>query len=103
MTVFVDGHFNVAGCQCGPTCEFPCWQRAGLTDQPCCPDCPPFDTQSDTDAPSAPITLDRSPIAVGEERCEVCGDRLNFAELARGGVPKCDGCLTEEQWEAVDG
>lgn len=30
-------------CQCdkhGRKCEFPCWQRAGLTIRPCCPDCP---------------------------------------------------------------
>lgn len=23
-------------------CEWPCWQRIGLTAQPCCPDCPPL-------------------------------------------------------------
>lgn len=21
-------------------CEWPCWQRIGLTETPCCPDCP---------------------------------------------------------------
>lgn len=23
-------------------CEFPCWQRVGMTTQPCCPDCAPL-------------------------------------------------------------
>lgn len=30
-------------CVCGPDCEFPCWQRDGLTTQACCPGCPPLD------------------------------------------------------------
>lgn len=44
--VLMDG---TASCMCdSPTprpdgrprnCEFPCWQRAGITDTPCCPDC----------------------------------------------------------------
>lgn len=29
------------GCHCTNTCEFPCWQRAGLTTLPCCPTCKP--------------------------------------------------------------
>jgi hypothetical protein len=24
-------------------CEFPCWQRVGLTSEPCCPGCAPLD------------------------------------------------------------
>jgi hypothetical protein len=33
------------GCVCdrGPEpCEFPCWQRIGLTSKPCCPGCAPL-------------------------------------------------------------
>lgn len=44
-TVFVDGKVNVVGCQCdkdGRLCEWPCWQRVGLTSVPCCPECPPL-------------------------------------------------------------
>jgi hypothetical protein len=42
-TVFMDGNRITPGtdrCVCGPDCEFPCWQRLGLTDQACCPGCP---------------------------------------------------------------
>lgn len=40
--IFMDGNRVTPGtekCVCGPECEFPCWQRLGLTDQPCCPRC----------------------------------------------------------------
>jgi hypothetical protein len=40
-------------CHCdedGRECEFPCWQRIGLTSQPCCPDCAPL---PDPEAPDA--------------------------------------------------
>lgn len=30
------------GCKCGPSCEFPCWQRLGLTTDPCCDTCAPL-------------------------------------------------------------
>lgn len=40
VSVFVDGNTNVRGCACGPECEFPCWQRVGLTTDPCCETCP---------------------------------------------------------------
>lgn len=33
------------GCHCdedGRVCEFPCWQRIGLTAEPCCPNCAPL-------------------------------------------------------------
>lgn len=43
--VFVDGDRvtpGTEGCKCGPRCEFPCWQRLGLTETPCCPDCSPL-------------------------------------------------------------
>jgi hypothetical protein len=42
---FVDGTRITAGsegcvCDRGPApCEFPCWQRIGLTATPCCPGC----------------------------------------------------------------
>jgi hypothetical protein len=42
---FLDGNRVTPGtecCVCGPDCEFPCWQRVGLTTQPCCPGCPPL-------------------------------------------------------------
>lgn len=31
-----------AGCHCTAACEFPCWQRVGLTDRPCCDGCAPL-------------------------------------------------------------
>ncbi len=33
------------GCHCdkdGKFCEWPCWQRIGLTSEPCCKDCAPL-------------------------------------------------------------
>jgi hypothetical protein len=42
MSAFVDGDRVTPGterCVCGPECEFPCWQRLGLTSEPCCPGC----------------------------------------------------------------
>jgi hypothetical protein len=33
---------TAAGCKCGPSCEWPCWQRTGLTSHPCCSDCRPL-------------------------------------------------------------
>lgn len=42
MAIFVDGDANVEECKCTGDCEFPCWQRVGLTVQPCCPGCPPL-------------------------------------------------------------
>lgn len=42
---FMDGNRVTPGtakCVCGPDCEFPCWQRIGVTDQACCPGCPPL-------------------------------------------------------------
>jgi hypothetical protein len=44
----VDGHRvtpGTEGCRCGPACEFPCWQRVGLTDRACCPGCQPLDDE----------------------------------------------------------
>jgi hypothetical protein len=40
--VFFDG--RIAGCVCDRDgwCEMPCWQRVGLTDDPCCPGCAPL-------------------------------------------------------------
>ena len=46
--VFLDGSRVTPGtekCKCdtdGRRCEFPCWQRLGVTDTPCCPDCAPL-------------------------------------------------------------
>lgn len=43
--VHVDGDRITAGtggCMCGPRCEMPCWQRVGITDQPCCQTCAPL-------------------------------------------------------------
>lgn len=37
---FFDG--NPEGCHCTSECGFPCFQRVGLTTQPCCPDCAPL-------------------------------------------------------------
>ena len=49
---FLDGSRvtpGASGCKCDSKeprpdgkprdCEFPCWQRVGMTDQPCCPGC----------------------------------------------------------------
>lgn len=40
-------------------CEFPCWQRLGLTAEPCCPGCPPLDP------PDEPKVADVVPIGRG--------------------------------------
>lgn len=37
--VFVCGKIDMPECKCGPDCEFPCWQRVGLTDEPACGSC----------------------------------------------------------------
>ncbi len=44
MSTFLDGNVNYPSCRCTPDCEMPCWQRVGLTDEPCgvC-GCDPFD------------------------------------------------------------
>lgn len=50
--IFVDGNRVTPGtekCKCGPECEMPCWQRIGLTDQPCCPDCGPLPPKEESD------------------------------------------------------
>jgi hypothetical protein len=45
---FIDGTRitpGTDGCRCdlnGEVCEWPCWQRIGLTEIPCCKDCPPL-------------------------------------------------------------
>jgi hypothetical protein len=31
------------GCHCTASCEFPCWQRVGLTSDPCCKQCAPIE------------------------------------------------------------
>ncbi len=54
--IFADGSRatpGTEGCKCdskGPcpdgkprNCEFPCWQRLGMTSEPCCPDCAPLE------------------------------------------------------------
>lgn len=38
-----------AGCKCGRLCEWPCWQRAGLTAEPCCKTCAPLPAVDDED------------------------------------------------------
>lgn len=45
--IFADGPGFTIGtenCRCGSTCDWPCWQRLGITEEPCeeC-HCPPFD------------------------------------------------------------
>jgi hypothetical protein len=45
--IFADGTRVTTGtekCQCdkGKLCEWPCWQRIGITSEPCCPGCPPL-------------------------------------------------------------
>lgn len=30
------------GCNCTEDCPMPCWQRVGLTEEPCCSDCAPL-------------------------------------------------------------
>jgi hypothetical protein len=50
--VFVDGNHNTPGCGCNGACEFPCWQRAGLTQHGCRDGhkpCPPLPTTFDED------------------------------------------------------
>lgn len=45
MSMFMDGDRVTPGterCVCGPDCEFPCWQRIGLTETPCCKGCAPL-------------------------------------------------------------
>lgn len=47
------------GCVCNELCEWPCWQRIGLTDQACCEDCqplPPLDDESPRPAPAVDQT-----------------------------------------------
>jgi hypothetical protein len=57
---FIDGSRITPGtekCMCDSTvplpfgqqrdCEFPCWQRLGLTSSPCCPDCAPLPEPGD--------------------------------------------------------
>lgn len=42
---FLDGDRVTPGtekCVCGSDCEFPCWQRLGLTTTPCCKGCAPL-------------------------------------------------------------
>jgi hypothetical protein len=45
---FLDGSRTTPGtegCRCdtdGRVCSWPCWQRIGLTSEPCCPDCAPL-------------------------------------------------------------
>lgn len=39
------------GCVCTPLCEWPCWQRVGITDQACCPDCQPLPPIEEDDDP----------------------------------------------------
>jgi hypothetical protein len=34
---------NPQGCACTSACEFPCWQRVGLTNQRCCAGCAPVE------------------------------------------------------------
>lgn len=49
-TIFVDGTAVTKGCQCdkdGKLCEFPCWQRIGLTADPCCEGCAPLPSVED--------------------------------------------------------
>jgi hypothetical protein len=48
--VFFDG--VRPGCRCDQNpepCEMPCWQRVGLTAEPCCPGCAPLPALDDED------------------------------------------------------
>lgn len=60
MTTFIDGSRITPGterCMCDSKvprpdgrprdCEFPCFQRIGLTTDPCCPDCAPLPGDED--------------------------------------------------------
>jgi hypothetical protein len=60
-------------------CEFPCWQRVGLTSEPCCPGCAPLDdpapepmatVTSLAGSPSGKETPEQDP----HFRCVVCQD-----------------------------
>jgi hypothetical protein len=59
--VFVDGTGITPGtekCQCGPECEFPCWQRLGLASA--CTECgclpfPAEDDQADEELHGNPV------------------------------------------------
>jgi hypothetical protein len=42
-------------------CEMPCWQRVGLTSEPCCPGCPPLPEPDDQIAPVTRIGGPRHP------------------------------------------
>lgn len=35
------------GCRCSTDCEFPCFQRVGLTSEPCCSGCRPLPSMSE--------------------------------------------------------
>jgi hypothetical protein len=35
-SLLVDGPAVTAGCECGPACEMPCWQRIGTDPEPGC-------------------------------------------------------------------
>lgn len=57
--MFVDGSRVTPGtekCMCDTghrRCEFPCWQRIGLTTDPCCPDCAPLPSIEDEEEAEA--------------------------------------------------
>lgn len=53
---FIDGNRVTPGteqCVCGPECEFPCWQRIGLTVVPCCKGCAPLPSDDDFEQSAA--------------------------------------------------
>jgi len=40
--ILLDGDRLMPGCVCTSGCEFPCWQRIGIDDEPCCAGCAPL-------------------------------------------------------------
>jgi hypothetical protein len=44
---------EVTGCACTLDCEWPCFQRVGLTDEPCCHDCAPLPAVEDDEEEAA--------------------------------------------------
>jgi len=40
--ILLDGDRLMPGCVCTSGCEFPCWQRVGIDDEPCCAGCAPL-------------------------------------------------------------
>lgn len=56
---FVDGSDRMPGCNCGPECSMPCWQRVGIA--PACDACGCAAFAADPDPNDRAATLRQSP------------------------------------------